>query len=144
LKTMLANEAQTAPAPVEEAQARLALHPGRMIEPRPALKLDDDIFVAMKKIEQIDNTLKRLPGLDCGSCGSPTCRALAEDIVQGTASETDCVFRLREMVRDLAEEMVNLSAKLPPSLNKEAVRKESSEPVQEGPAAAAPERMERR
>ena len=26
---------------------------------------------------------KRLPGLDCGSCGAPTCRALAEDIVRG-------------------------------------------------------------
>jgi len=76
----------------------------------------------------IDDTLKRLPGLDCGSCGSPTCRALAEDIVQGTASETDCVFRLREMVRALAEEMVNLSAKLPPSLTKESVHKDFREP----------------
>ena len=24
-----------------------------------------------------------LPGLDCGSCGSPSCAALAEDIAQG-------------------------------------------------------------
>ena len=114
-----------APAePVAATEIAAALHEGRMIEPRPALKLDDDIRVAMQKIEQIDETLKRLPGLDCGSCGSPTCRALAEDIVQGTASETDCVFRLREMVRDLAEEMVNLSTMLPPSLNREAVGKE--------------------
>ena len=44
--------------------------------------------------------------------------------MQGTASETDCVFRLREMVRDLAEEMVNLSTMLPPSLNREAVGKD--------------------
>jgi hypothetical protein len=64
--------------------------------------------------------------------------------VQGTASETDCVFRLREMVRALAEEMVNLSAKLPPSLNKESVRKESSEPAGEGLAAAGTETMQRR
>ena len=74
---------------------------------------------AIHKVELIDETLKRLPGLDCGSCGSPTCRALAEDIVQGQASETDCTFRLREMVRDLAQEMVNLAEKLPPSLNKQ-------------------------
>ncbi len=124
LKMIRSNEIQKPVELISEEQARLVLHQGRSIEPRPAMKLDDDIAVALQKIELIDGMLKRLPGLDCGSCGSPTCRALAEDIVQGTASETDCVFRLREMVRDLAEEMVNLSAKLPPSLNKESVRKE--------------------
>jgi hypothetical protein len=127
LKQMRSDEANQLPIPVEPAQIELALHEGRPIEPRPALKLDDDIVVAMHKIELIDDTLKRLPGLDCGSCGSPTCRTLAEDIVQGTASETDCVFRLREMVRDLAQEMVNLSERLPPSLNKEFVHKDRAQ-----------------
>lgn len=126
LKIMRSQGAAVPLEPVTEEQMRLALHQGRAIKPRPSMKLDDDILVAMQKIELIDETLKRLPGLDCGSCGSPTCRALAEDIVQGTASETDCVFRLREMVRDLAEEMLNLSAKLPPSLNKDSVHKEIS------------------
>ena len=129
LQAMRDNEKQSPAQPVAATEIALALHEGRMIEPRPALKLDDNIVVAMQKIEQIDETLKRLPGLDCGSCGSPTCRALAEDIVQGTASETDCVFRLREMVRGLAEEMVNLSAMLPPSLNREAVGKDPAGPV---------------
>ena len=129
LQAMRESEKQTPAEPVAATEIDLALHEGRMIEPRPALKLDDDIVVAMQKIEQIDETLKRLPGLDCGSCGSPTCRALAEDIVQGTASETDCVFRLREMVRGLAEEMVNLSAMLPPSLNRDAVGKEPAGPI---------------
>ena len=129
LQAMRDNEKQSPAQPVAATEIALALHEGRMIEPRPALKLDDNIVVAMQKIEQIDETLKRLPGLDCGSCGSPTCRALAEDIVQGTASETDCVFRLREMVRGLAEEMVNLSAMLPPSLNREAVGKDPAGPA---------------
>jgi len=129
LQSMRESEKQTPAELVAATEIDLALHEGRMIEPRPALKLDDDIVVAMQKIEQIDETLKRLPGLDCGSCGSPTCRALAEDIVQGTASETDCVFRLREMVRGLAEEMVNLSAMLPPSLNRDAVGKDPTGPI---------------
>ncbi len=129
LQAMRDSEKQSPAEPVAATEIDLALHEGRMIEPRPALKLDDDIVVAMQKIEQIDETLKRLPGLDCGSCGSPTCRALAEDIVQGTASETDCVFRLREMVRDLAEEMVNLSTMLPPSLNRDAVGKDPAGPI---------------
>ncbi len=88
----------------------------RTIEPRPIMRLDEDIFRAMYKVEQMEKTLKKLPGLDCGSCGSPNCKALAEDIVQGEAVETDCIFKLRERVRDLAQEMVGLAAKLPPSL----------------------------
>jgi hypothetical protein len=129
IKQMRDKEGPVPREPLDDALVQQALHMGREIEPRPVLKLDDDIAKALQKIEQIDATLKRLPGLDCGSCGSPTCRALAEDIVQGTASETDCVFRLREMVRDLAQEMVNLSTKLPPSLNTEVVRKDFSESV---------------
>ncbi len=61
--------------------------------------------------------LQKLPGLDCGSCGSPNCKSLAEDIVQGEAIKTDCIFKLRERIRDLAQQMVGLAAKLPPSLD---------------------------
>lgn len=92
----------------------------RAIEPRPILRLDEDIFKAMYKVELLEKTLETLPGLDCGSCGSPSCKALAEDIAQGNATEADCVFKLREHVRDLAREMVNLAEKLPPPLDKEA------------------------
>ncbi len=91
----------------------------KAIEPKPAMRLDADITKAMSKIEMMDATLKNLPGLDCGSCGSPNCKALAEDIVQGRASMTDCLFLLRKKVRDLAYEMVNLADKLPPPLDKE-------------------------
>ena len=38
--------------------------------------------------------------------------------MQGQASETDCVFLLRQRVRDLAQEMKSLAEKLPPSLDK--------------------------
>ena len=89
-----------------------------VIEPHPIMRMDADIYQAIYKVESMEKTLERLPGLDCGSCGSPSCKALAEDITQGMASETDCVFKLREKVRDLAKEMVDLAEKLPPSLNK--------------------------
>ncbi|MBR0319573.1 MAG: ferredoxin, partial [Clostridia bacterium] len=51
-----------------------------------------------------------LPGLDCGSCGSPTCRALAMDIVNGYAHEMNCIFKLNERISTLAGEMVALGA----------------------------------
>jgi Na+-translocating ferredoxin:NAD+ oxidoreductase RNF subunit RnfB len=82
------------------------------------LAMDPDIAAAMRKIEAMEMVLARLPGLDCGSCGSPSCKSLAEDIVQGLASETDCVFRLRDRVKNLAEEMVDLAQRLPPSLTR--------------------------
>ncbi|MDL2237783.1 4Fe-4S dicluster domain-containing protein [Christensenellaceae bacterium OttesenSCG-928-K19] len=81
------------------------------IEARDVLKLDDDRKVAMQKVQQIEELLQKLSGLDCGSCGSPNCRAMAEDIVRGYAHEMDCIFILKEKVRFLAEEMVDLASK---------------------------------
>jgi iron only hydrogenase large subunit-like protein len=103
----------------EYYQKELGIAKRRAIEAKPVMKLDEDISTAIYKVDLIEKTLDKLPGLDCGSCGSPNCKALAEDIVQGTANETDCVFRLRERVRDLAKEMIGLAEKLPPSLDKE-------------------------
>ena len=68
---------------------------------RPVMNLDDDIIKAMEKMEEIDRIYELLPKLDCGSCGSPSCRALAEDIVHGYASENDCIFILKEKIKDL-------------------------------------------
>lgn len=79
------------------------------ILPKNVMQLDDDISVALKKMDQIDRIERSLPGIDCGSCGSPTCRALAEDIVRGNSRELDCVFRLKERVRTLAQQMIELS-----------------------------------
>ena len=59
----------------------------------PVLKLDDDVFEAMRKMEQVEQITASLEGLDCGSCGAPSCRALAEDVVRGLASVDDCIFR---------------------------------------------------
>ena len=79
------------------------------ILPNSAMKLDDDLVEAMRKMERVEETFKRLPGYDCGSCGSPTCRAFAEDIVQGFAREMDCVHILKEKLRVMAQQMVSLA-----------------------------------
>ena len=82
------------------------------ITPVEALKLDDNVVKAMRMMEEIEEIVARLPGLDCGSCGSPSCHALAEDIVRGLADEMDCIFLLKEKVRYLADEMEDLLKKL--------------------------------
>jgi hypothetical protein len=62
------------------------------IEPRSIMKLDDDMEVAMQKMEQIRKVCSYLPGIDCAGCGAPSCKALAEDIVQEKAKTSDCIF----------------------------------------------------
>lgn len=92
------------------AKDPLVMDPGE-IRPRPVMKLDDDVVEAMKKMESMNKVLTNLPGLDCGSCGAPNCKTLAEDIVRGNAKELDCIFLLKDKVKKLAEEMVDLASK---------------------------------
>lgn len=75
------------------------------VEYRPIMKLDDDMMKALEKMQMIDELTEGLPGLDCGACGAPSCRALAEDIVRENARETDCIFKLREKVSDIANQL---------------------------------------
>jgi len=88
------------------------------IEPTASFALAGDMREAIRRMERLEAILAGLPGLDCGSCGAPTCQALAEDIVRGEAVETDCVFVLRARVQRLASELGELSAKLPPAMHR--------------------------
>jgi len=60
--------------------------------PRPGIRLDDDMAVAIRKLAELDTETKALPGKDCGVCGAPTCAALAEDIVMGRAARALCPY----------------------------------------------------
>ena len=51
---------------------------------------------AIAKMARAEEIYKELPHLDCGSCGAPTCHALAEDVINCEASEADCLIKLRE------------------------------------------------
>ena len=85
------------------------LYDSESIKPNMAMKLDDDLEEAMKKMERIEKIYSELPGYDCGSCGSPTCRTFAEDIVQGDATPMDCIHKMKEQLRVMAQQMVNLA-----------------------------------
>jgi len=87
------------------------------IAPRPALRLHPDFKKASSMLEELERIAETLPGLDCGSCGAPSCRALAEDIVRGTATAHDCIFILRERLRGLTKELMALEDFEPPSLD---------------------------
>ena len=67
----------------------------------PTFQLDPDRRVAMEKMRRIQALEEQLPGLRCGSCGAPSCRAFAEDVVMGRASEDDCIFKVRERMQNV-------------------------------------------
>ncbi|MDR1619758.1 MAG: 4Fe-4S dicluster domain-containing protein [Clostridiales bacterium] len=78
--------------------------------PQWVMTLSDDVGEAMRMMDKMEGIVRSLPGIDCGSCGSPSCRTLAEDIVRGQAVEMDCIFKLRDKLRILAQEMADLAS----------------------------------
>lgn len=78
---------------------------GKELEYQPVYRLGSDMFESITKMQELDALIKRLPGLDCGSCGAPTCRALAEDVVRGVAHENDCIYLFREYIHKLSDDL---------------------------------------
>ncbi len=98
------------------------LQPYRWEEPlsyEPVLELDSNLSVAMEKLQRMRKIESRLYGLDCGSCGAPSCKALAEDVVRGIASEEACIFKLRDEVHTLAQGLNRLAQYMPQAPAKE-------------------------
>ena len=62
------------------------------VQPRSMLVLDDNISVALQKMERIEKMKVHLPQIDCGVCGAPTCEAFATDVVCDRAHLNQCVF----------------------------------------------------
>jgi hypothetical protein len=77
----------------------------------PVFKLGNDMKESIANMTRVDELCKKFPGLDCGSCGAPTCKALAEDIVRGVAKEQDCIHVLREYIHKLSDELSKMDTK---------------------------------
>ena len=68
-----------------------------MPEYRPIARLSNNIAKSMRMMSEIQALRTSLPGLDCGACGAPTCRAYAEDVVRGRANLGECpILQVRE------------------------------------------------
>lgn len=66
---------------------------------KPLNRLSDSIGESMRMMSKIQALRTELPGIDCGSCGAPSCRAFAEDIVRGIADRNDCIIAYRELFK---------------------------------------------
>lgn len=77
----------------------------------PVFKLGKDLKESIANMSRVDELCEKFPRLDCGSCGAPTCKALAEDIVRGVANEQDCIHILRDYIHKLSDELSKLDKK---------------------------------
>lgn len=59
-------------------------------EYKPISRLSDNMAESMRMMADIQKLRELLPGIDCGACGAPTCRAFAEDVVKRTTSADKC------------------------------------------------------
>jgi len=60
--------------------------------PRPKEYFDTDLQTSIKRMKERERVYQKLHQIDCGCCGSPTCKAFAEDFVRGQVKLTDCIF----------------------------------------------------
>lgn len=73
----------------------------------PITRLSDNMAESMRMMADIQKLRKALPGVDCGSCGAPTCRAFAEDVIRGRAKKDDCILMHRDAFLEYLREKEN-------------------------------------
>lgn len=62
----------------------------------PITRLSDSMAESMRMMADIQSLRDELPGIDCGSCGAPSCRAFAEDVIKGNADIGKCRIRIQK------------------------------------------------
>ena len=57
---------------------------------RPIQRLSENFAESLRMMSDIQKLRDVLPGIDCGACGAPTCRAFAEDVIRGNVHRNGC------------------------------------------------------
>jgi len=94
----------------EDTEAEL--HYTKEIEYKPVFNLGSNMIESFSRLNKAERIEKQFPGLDCGTCGAPNCKALSQDIVKGEASENDCIYFLRQKLHEMSGEIEKLSKEI--------------------------------
>ena len=119
------------------------------VEYEPVFRLGNTFKESLRMMSEVEQLTARFPGLDCGSCGAPTCQTLAEDIVRGDATPNDCIYVLRSNIADLSQKIRHLtrereSGDSMPEEDKVLLRKYISELTTDLASFGVPERQKRK
>ncbi|MBM3287016.1 MAG: 4Fe-4S dicluster domain-containing protein [Candidatus Eisenbacteria bacterium] len=72
---------------------------GRPILPRPARGHSGNLSERVRAVREAEALLTKLPGLDCGLCGAPTCKEMAKDVSIGDALLSECIYHSNDLQR---------------------------------------------
>ena len=82
------------------------------VEYEPVFRRGSNFRESFEMMGMVEDLTEQLPGLDCGSCGAPTCRALAEDIVRGEASRNDCIYEFIAFIQSLSGDLSYMTTEM--------------------------------
>ena len=63
-----------------------------MVQYENVLSLGDTFIENMENMGKVEALYEKLPKIDCGFCGAPTCRVFAEDVVKGKQKANACLY----------------------------------------------------
>jgi ArsR family metal-binding transcriptional regulator len=86
---------------VEERYAKEEFYLKAPIRPRSIKGDRGDLKERARRIKEAEALLSTLPGLNCGLCGTPSCKTLANDIASGDAKKTQCIFYSQDQLENL-------------------------------------------
>ncbi len=70
----------------------------------PIQRLSANFGESLRMMAAIQKLHETLPGIDCGACGAPSCRAFAEDVIRGNADVGGCaILRNRTLEEQLRQ-----------------------------------------
>jgi hypothetical protein len=75
----------------------------------PVFQLGENFVESAALMNQVNAIYQNFPKLDCGICGAPTCKALAEDIVKGNANEHACIHILKDQIHKLSQDATSFA-----------------------------------
>ncbi len=88
------------------------------LEEMATMGLSSDMQKALRMMKERDALLEKLPGVDCGACGAPSCYEFAGDCVKGLARIEECVILLRDRLKQLGPDLDKAAAKLVSDIQK--------------------------
>ena len=80
-----------------------ALVDNPILDYSPPERFSADRMEAMRMMAEMEEIYELLPQIDCGSCGAPTCRTFAEDVVKGECRIEDCIVLLKKKLQEQEE-----------------------------------------
>lgn len=70
----------------------------------PIQRLSENFGESLRMMAEIQKFRENLPGIDCGACGAPNCRAFAEDVIKGRVDRDGCTILRNKILEDMLRE----------------------------------------